>query len=356
MDVLPPQPQYTNQDYTVGWLCALAESELTAARQMLDKRHESPVNMNEDDENTYDFGEIAGHNVVITCMPPRRTGNLSAQKLVQPLKRSFPKMILHLFVGIGGGIPRNPPRRNPDEDIHLGDVVVGWAEQSGIPAVVQYDHVRQYVDEEVDLLSQLDKPNRRLLNALNPIISDRAEGQTKFLEHLQRLVKLKDFQHPGIESDILFEADCDHVKIEPDLLERGVLYCSRCDHSRVISRPQREKTDPKFHFGTILSGQKVMQDPRERDKLSKLHHDAICIEMEAAGVIEDTHCLVIRGIADYADSHKYWSWQNYAAATAAAFARELLRKIRPVVVAKGDSGPNGMLALITSLGTSVGRH
>ena len=353
MDVIP---QYSNQDYTVGWLCALARSELTAARRMLDKPHKSPVNMNEDDENTYDFGEIAGHNVVITCMPPQAPGNVSAQRLVQPLKRSFPKMILHLFVGIGGGIPRNPPRRNPDEDIHLGDVVVGWAEQPGVPAVVQYDHVRQYVDEKVELLSRLDKPNRRLLSALSPIISDRVEGQTKFHEHLQRLVGLEDFHHPGIEDDILFEADFDHVKIEPDLLESGDPYCSRCDHGRVVSRPQRGTTDPKFHLGTILSGERVMQDPRRRDELSKLHHNAICIEMEAAGVIEDTHCLVIRGIADYADSHKYWSWQNYAAATAAAFARELLCKIRPVVVAKGDSEPNGMLTPTASLGTLVGWH
>ena len=340
MDVLP---QYSNQDYTVGWLCALARSELTAARRMLDKRHKSPVNVNEDDENTYDFGEIAGHNVVITCMPPQATGNLSAQKLVQPLKRSFPKMKIHLFVGIGGGIPPNPPKRNPNEDIHLGDVVIGWAEQPGVPAVVQYDHVRQLADGRVEQLGMFDKPSRRLLNALTPIISDRESGQTKYHEHLQRLAELESFQHPGIANDLLFEAGYDHIALEQGLLEAGDPYCSRCDPGRVVHRPQRESTDPQFHMGTILSGEKIMQDPRGRDELSKLYHDAICFEMEAAGVIDDTHCLVIRGIADYADSHKYWSWQNYAAATAAAFARELLHKIRPVVE------PNGTLAPITSL-------
>ena len=46
--------------------------------------------------------------------------------------------------------------------------------------------------------------------------------------------------------------------------------------------------------------------------------------MEAAGVMDDTRCLSIRGIAVYADSHKNGSWQNYAAGTAAAFAREFL--------------------------------
>ena len=323
---------------------------------MLDEEHESPINVNEHDENSYIFGRIGGHNIVVACMPPQITGNLSAQKLVQPLRRSFPKMILHLFVGIGGGIPHNPPSRDSNEDIHLGDIVIGWAEQSGIPAVVQYDHVRQKIGQETELLSMLDKPNRRLLNALTPIISDRAMGRTEYHKHLQRFRDLPKFQHPGLESDILFKKDCDHIAVDPQLLEIGYPYCFRCDRSKVVSRPQRETTDPQFHQGTILSGESIMQDPHKRDELSKQYHNAICIEMEAAGVNEDTHCLVIRGIADYADSHKYWSWQNYAAATAAAFARELLLKIQPVAVANGESGSNGMPALITSHGISTGQH
>ncbi len=38
-------------------------------------------------------------------------------------------------------------------------------------------------------------------------------------------------------------------------------------------------------------------------------------------------CLVIRGICDYADSHKNKIWQPYAAATAASYAKELLNII-----------------------------
>jgi nucleoside phosphorylase len=49
-----------------------------------------------------------------------------------------------------------------------------------------------------------------------------------------------------------------------------------------------------------------------------------CVEMEAAGLMDSFPCLVIRGICDYADSHKNKMWQPYAAATAAAYARELL--------------------------------
>ena len=40
-------------------------------------------------------------------------------------------------------------------------------------------------------------------------------------------------------------------------------------------------------------------------------------------------CLMIRGICDYADSHKNKQWQGYAAAMAAAHAKELLFVIHP---------------------------
>ena len=40
-------------------------------------------------------------------------------------------------------------------------------------------------------------------------------------------------------------------------------------------------------------------------------------------------CIVIRGICDYADSHKNKNWQEHAAATAAAFVKELLNLLEP---------------------------
>lgn len=57
--------------------------------------------------------------------------------------------------------------------------------------------------------------------------------------------------------------------------------------------------------------------------------------MEAAGVLGEYPCVVVRGICDYADSHQNKSWQNYAAATAAAYAKELLSKIPAIGTASG---------------------
>jgi hypothetical protein len=46
--------------------------------------------------------------------------------------------------------------------------------------------------------------------------------------------------------------------------------------------------------------------------------------MEAAGLMNSFSCLVIRGICDYADTHKNKRWQPYAAAVAAACAKAVL--------------------------------
>jgi hypothetical protein len=60
-----------------------------------------------------------------------------------------------------------------------------------------------------------------------------------------------------------------------------------------------------------------------RDRLGQ-ELGVYCVEMEAAGLMNKFPCLVIRGICDYADSYKNNDWQGYAAAVAAAFAKELL--------------------------------
>lgn len=335
---MAPRPQYRLQDYTVGWLCALPIPELTAARMMLEHDHEPPVLDNRYDDNQYYFGDIYKHNVVIASMPPSMPGLASAQKLIEPLRQTFPNMGLHLFVGVGGGIPRNPSPTNPLEDIHLGDVVIGWPELTGAPAVVQHDFIRLHGDgRDPELLSYFNKPDLRLLNSLGSILSDRDMGKETFHRHLKKLADQNKFQRPKQGINRLFKATSPHITGGPK--EDG---CRQCTGQ--VDRPKRGLEDlPQFHRGTILSGNRINQHAEERDKLSQMYHGAICIEMEAAGVIDYTHCLVIRGISDYADSHRVsLDWHYYAAGTAAAFAREILYKIPPATVETLKPQNNGM--------------
>ena len=341
----PPQlPLKHNTCYKVAWLCALPESELVAARMMLDHEHRKSAHENDSDHNTYYFGDINGHNVVITCMPPGLPGNVSASTTVQQLRASFPNVKIYLFVGVGGGVPRrfqprDPWKDDPSKDIYLGDVVIGWAERTGVPSVVQIDLNRYHGPEETELLSSMDKPSRQLLNALGSMLSDRVIGlsKAKYCEHLERFNTpnlAAKFKHPGREKDILFEKPYRHPNADNQT-------CSDCDVAHQVMNRPRKSTELVFHQGTILSSGRLMKNAEERDSLSQKYYDAICFDMEAAGVTDCTHALVIRGISDYADSHKNLSWQPYASAAAATVARELLFNIQPRVVEtieRNDSG------------------
>ena len=70
-----------------------------------------------------------------------------------------------------------------------------------------------------------------------------------------------------------------------------------------------------------------MKDAKIRDRWGR-EHGVLCFEMEAAGVMNTVPCLVIRGSCDYADSYKNKKWQEYAAATAAVYAKLLLSFVR----------------------------
>ncbi|KAL7817986.1 ankyrin repeat-containing domain protein [Trichoderma aethiopicum] len=97
-----------------------------------------------------------------------------------------------------------------------------------------------------------------------------------------------------------------------------------CDTVKIIEREDRDEP-VTIHYGLIASGNQVIKDARLRDKLNaSLGGKVLCVEMEAAGLMESFPCLVIRGICDYADSHKNKKWQKYAALVAAAYAKELL--------------------------------
>jgi len=114
------ESDFTNNDYTVGWLCAL-EAELAVSQAMLDEEHPD-LQQPENDTNTYTLGRIGQHNVVIACLPSGTTGISAAAR---DLLRSFPNVRFGLMVGVGGGAPGNSSE-DPRQDIRLGDVIVGY--------------------------------------------------------------------------------------------------------------------------------------------------------------------------------------------------------------------------------------
>lgn len=141
-------------------------------------------------------------------------------------------------------------------------------------------------------------------------------------------------KHQGSENDLLFPTSYPHPARLPEDDSDEPESCSSCDKSKVIQRDSRGYWYPEVHYGTIASGDKLVKDGIQRENiLSVLEEKCLCFEMEAAGLMNHFPCLVIRGICDYADTHKNDLWQPYAAATAAAFAKVLLNTLERTAVA-----------------------
>ncbi|BCS29712.1 uncharacterized protein APUU_80015S [Aspergillus puulaauensis] len=298
----------THHEYTVGWLCAL-EIELKAACAILDEVHET-LRPADHDDNVYTLGQVAQHNVVITCLPKGIYGTTPASNGAQRMELSFPNIQYRLIVGVGGGVPC-------PGDVRLGDVVIGipGANSTG---VVAYDHGKTTTGGHLEQTKILNKPPLNMLKAVPHLGLNRAVSVSQTLNTAiaSDPIALAEFACPGAENDNLFEAEYDH----PDPSQS----CSSCcDETKIVRRLQRKNDEPHIHTGTIGSSDRVIKDARTRDSLAKAY-GILCFEMEAAGLVDSWPCLVIRGISDYADSHKQKQWQPYAAITAAACAGSLM--------------------------------
>jgi nucleoside phosphorylase len=302
------------EDYTVGWVCALPV-ELAAAQEMLDEEHDTPPS-DAHDTNIYTCGRVGEHNVVIACLPEGQTGTHSAAAVTMQMKLAFTSTRFGLMVGIGGGVP------SEEADIRLGDVVISKPHNAH-GGVVQYDSGKA-TPSGFERTGSLNTPPTVLLNAVANLRAKHMGGRGRLAKYLSKLNRLPDFTREAAGPDALFNAAYDHKK--------GAATCKECDFSYVADREPRRQ-EFVVHYGTIASGNQVMRNAAERDRVSAELGGVLCFEMEAAGLMNSFPCLVIRGICDYADSHKNKRWQAYAAGTAAACAKEVLSVIPSAEVA-----------------------
>lgn len=322
-------------DFRVAWICPVERLELLPLRLMFDTEFEQSPSYDADDDNVYYCGTMAGHNVVMATCPAGMTGNVNAGHLATYLFRTFSRIRMTLLVGIGGGVPLPIASRDTLDNVHVGDVVVGWP-GDGKPACVYYESGRLHPNS-FEHMGTFDRPDRVLLNALGKVASDHEMARSTFQQHILRLEKSPlgaRFMHPGREYDRLYRADYPHQ----GSYGSG---CVDCRHAYAIVHPPRTEAHEKefvFHRGRIATGNSVVQHGIRRDEINELCGGGVlCIKMEAAGVDASRKCLVIRGISDYADSHKDDTWRSHAAGRAAVFAKELLSKV-PVGAVKEMGG------------------
>lgn len=308
-------PPLSIEDYHVGIICALY-SEMAAVEAMLDEEHDSSALSDAQDSNAYSAGRIYRHNVVIACLPAGVDGLAAAATVASNMLRSFTQLRFGLLVGIGGGVPD----LEHGLDIRLGDIVV--SQPTGTSGgVVQYDKGKSKTDGEWELKGMLNAPPTVLLTALQKVKArhlrkgSQVSSLTAEMLRQNPTMAKNGYMSPGPDQDLLMCNTLNHA----DAIGADN---ARAEYGTIL-RPKRHSSDPEIHYGIIASGNKVVKNAAMRDRLRQ-DCGAMCIEMEAAGLMNEFPCLVIRGICDYADAHKNDHWHRYAAANAAAYAKELL--------------------------------
>jgi nucleoside phosphorylase len=326
------------RDFAIAIMCALP-LEASAVSALFDKRWDNQTyGKAPRDSNAYSTGMIGHHNVVLVHMP--NMGKVAAATAATSLRASFQGVQLALVVGICGG---TPSRNQPSEDTLLGDVVIS-------EGLVQYDFGRQFPNNKFvrkdTPRDNLPRPSLEIRAALAKLQTEQGRSwlYTKASEYLRVLQQeLGDIvAYPGATDDRLFKSTYRHKHHKPlecmicvndngrdEICEMAIgMSCEqlKCDEQELVHRTRRvsQPYKPIVHFGLIASGDTVMKSGEDRDEIA-VRDGVIAFEMEGAGVWENfPSSLVIKGVCDYADSHKSKRWQGYAAATAAAVMKAFL--------------------------------
>ncbi|KAK5046531.1 hypothetical protein LTR84_008334 [Exophiala bonariae] len=340
----PTQPRH-RRDFKIAIICALP-LEADAVLAMFDKRwdeHSNPFGKAPGDPNAYSTGRIGQHNVVLVHMPG--IGKENAASAAANCRSSFGAIELAVVVGICGGVPF----LQNGEEVLLGDVVIS-------EGIISYDFGRQYPDKFVRKRTVLDSygrpnPEIRAFLARSKTYQNRKILQHNIVESLRNLPKEpgNTKAYPGRDWDMLFQstyrhkhqtgshcAMCEACSRKSDPVCEATLNstCKElgCDSTWLVPRQRLSQStendqsthQPLVHFGLFATGNVVMKSGEDRDEIAATEN-VIAFEMEGSGVWETFPCIIIKGVCDYADSHKSKSWQAFAAAIAAACTKELLQ-------------------------------
>ncbi|CAH0019332.1 unnamed protein product [Clonostachys rhizophaga] len=348
----------SRESFEIAIFCALP-LESTAVSYLFDEFFDDldngahPYQRIDGDPNHYTTGRIDRHNVVLLLLPGM--GKACAASAAAYLKSSYCNVRLALVVGICGGVPG--PNKDGDE-VLLGDVVIS-------NSLVQYDLGRQYPGgvflRKSSLQDNLGRPNKNIRSLLRSFETHRSRDKLErrtahYLRELQETYLKKSkrnrgrYIYPGAGMDELFEPTYRHrhrfstcCTAEFTCSKALDLSCDEagCEDSHLLDREAiKEKQtfeeedpcraqEPAIHIGVVASGDTVMKSGEDRDRIAK-DDNVLAFEMEGAGVWDEIPCIIIKGVCDYADSHKRKRWQDFAAATAASATKALLETLGTV--------------------------
>lgn len=329
--VQPRRPLHRGE-FHVALICALPKESRTLAA-VFDGQW-GDYGKRRSDDNSYKTGWIGRHNVVLAYMPSM--GKVAASSVAAHLKSSFPAIRICLLVGICGGVPT----RTENGVIRLGDVLISTG-------IKQYDFGRLYPDglKRKDTLDDnLSRPNAEIRAFLHQLQASKdVERLTN--QNLHRWQEIHHLKRPSADTDRLHAPGYRHKHQNPaacqicaacrspgdpvcDLALESNCAELGCERTILRKRTAQQRDDDNesqlaIHFGYFASGDSVLESGLDRDRIAS--KEVIGFEMEGAGVWDMLPTVIVKGVCDYADSHKNKIWQGYAAAASASCTHALLQ-------------------------------
>ncbi|KAK1855472.1 phosphorylase superfamily protein [Colletotrichum chrysophilum] len=312
------QPQ-CREDFKIALVCALS-LEYDAATLAFDElwdENGDRFGRSQNDPNNYTTGRIGRHNVVLALLP--NMGKTSSSGAAAALRSSYTGLKLAILAGVCGGVPGSG---DEVDEMILGDVVIS-------KSVIQFDLGRQYPDKfsrKDTIHDNLGRSNLDIRSLLAVYESDFGRGRLErgcadVLEKIQRKAvkerRRTRYGRPPPSEDTLFKSAYLHLHQNWEQTGGHLVPRDRLADS--------ETQSPQIFIGNVASGDTVMKSGDRRDKLAQ-EHGIIAFEMEGAGMWDQIPCIIVKGVCDYADSHKNKKWQPYAAIAAASVTKALLER------------------------------
>lgn len=318
---------FSAKSYSIGWVCAL-QIEMVAAAIALDEEHPCLLQL-ASDGNVYILRSISEHNVVITSVLVGSYGSYSVAVLATRMSITFLNLKFILLVSIGVGVLAN---RANQPNVRLSDIVVSMP-SGQYRGVVRYDFGKVTANGFVRPMNLMSRPPQVLLAVVANVRIDEEMNRLQLLDIL--LSMLEKSLHLGFTN---LRAQYNRLYVSSYTYnDLGDSKCAVCDVNKLVIQQLQETTLPVVHYSIIALGDMIIKDGLAQDKLvEELGGEILCFKMEAGGLMDNVPCLVIKGICDYADSHRTRRWQKYAAMTAAAYAKLHLKAISPQIVLKVD--------------------
>ena len=336
-------------DVDVAIICALPV-ETDSMIAVLDQKYNDPVNV---DNYLHLTGGII-KNSKVAILRLTNPGQARGAHSTETLAKVFPNAQLFILAGICGGVGFRRGEDYSKQHVYLGDVIISTSVQRFLHSATDMDHglgLNKPAPGQERLLSA----DSLLWNKLNYCmqgdnISNFCE---KVHENLKSVVKARadgkfdrwnskpTADRPNL-NDRLYNSDYIHLHYEecPDACceigtkkaceraKRDSCETTKCDVSKLQRVSPESSRDPEVYWGPYGSEDIVIRSSAERDRL--FNEGILAVDTEGHGVWQVAsdrrrNIIIIKGVSDYADSHKNKAWQSYASMTAACTAKAFIQ-------------------------------